>query len=346
MTKLIEIKDKIFKFYGAYETYLKPALRFVVLMILFCIINNSIGFMKSISTFPVALILALICCFLHERIIIFVIGALVLVNLYALSFEVALTAFLIFAVIYLLYFRFSPKDGMLLIMTPILFKFHVPYLMPIASGLLKNAYSVMAVVCGTIAFYFVDGIYQNVASLASSIVGGEEEATTKITITIGQLLGNTEMYLMIAISILTAIVVYVVRRLSVDNAWKIAIVSGVLVQISGLAAGYLLFNISGKTLQMILGNIVALIIGFILEFLFMDLDYQRTERVQFEDDDYYYFVKAVPKKMVTSSEKTIKHFGNTASLGKRVSTPKTTMRTEDERRIIAEELDFDEELLK
>jgi hypothetical protein len=34
----------------------------------------------------------------------------------------------------------------------------------------------------------------------------------------------------------------------------------------------------------------------------MNLDYARTERVQFEDDDYYYYVKAVPKKMVAVRE--------------------------------------------
>ena len=59
-----------------------------------------------------------------------------------------------------------------------------------------------------------------------------------------------------------------------------------------------MFDITGKTVGMILGNLVAIAIGFVMEFIFMDLDYSRTERVQFEDDDYYYFVKAVPKKMV------------------------------------------------
>lgn len=346
MTKLIEIKDKVFRFCAEYETYLKPVCKFVLALVLFCIINDSIGFMESVSTFPVALVLALVCSMLSEKLTIFFAGILVLLNLYALSLEVALTAFIIFMVIYLLYFRFAPKDGILFILTPILCKINIPFAMPIASGLLRNAYSVMAVVCGYISFYFVDGIYQNVTSLASTIVDGEDAISTKFTITIGQLLNNTEMYLMIAVSVLTAVVVYVVRRLSVDNAWKIAIVSGVLVQISGLTTGYLLFNISDKGVQMILGNIVALVIGFVLEFLFMDLDYQRTERVQFEDDDYYYFVKAVPKKMVTSSEKTVKHFGNTASLGKRIITNRTTMRTESERKIIAEELDIDDDFIK
>jgi uncharacterized membrane protein YraQ (UPF0718 family) len=151
---------------------------------------------------------------------------------------------------------------------------------------------------------------------------------------------------MVAVSVLTAIVVYVVRRLSVEHAWKIAIVSGVLVQISGLFAGYLLFNISGKTIGMILGNVVALLIGFVVEFLFMDLDYERTETIQFEDDDYYYYVKAIPKKMVTSSEKTIKHFGHTASIGRRTPSSKTKMIKEDKKSDIAKELEIDQNLFE
>src|SRR5699024_10601498 len=35
-------------------------------------------------------------------------------------------------------------------------------------------------------------------------------------------------------------------------------------------------------------------------------DYTRTERLEYEDDDYYYFVKAVPTALVTTSERKIK----------------------------------------
>lgn len=345
MTKLIELKDKVFKFCAEYETWLRPVYKFVLALTFFCIINESIGFMEEISIFPVAFVLAVICCILPQGATIVVASVLVLLNLYALSLEVALTTLIVFLVLFLLYFRFAPKDSVLFILTPILYKLRIPYILPIGSGLLRDAYSVIAVVCGTISFYFVDGIYQNVTSLASTIVDGEDAATTKFTITVSQLLSNKEMYLMVAVSILTAVVVYVVRRLSVEHAWKIAVVSGTLVQISGLFAGYLLFNISGKTVGMIIGNIVGLLIGFVLEFLFMDLDYERTERIQFEDDDYYYYVKAIPKKMVTSSEKTVKHFGNTASIGKRMPSSKTKMIKEDKKSEIAEELEIDKNLL-
>lgn len=340
MTKIIEIKDKVFRFCAEYETYLKYVYKFVAALLLFNIINDSIGFMEKISTLPVALLLALICCLLPQNVTIIVAALLALLNLYTLSLEVALVAFVIFVLLFLLYFRFSPQDGMLFILTPIMFKLGIPYILPIGTGLMRKVYSVSAVVCGTVAYYFIDGIYQNITTLGSTMAGEDTGTTAKISVTISQLIGNKEMFLVVGIFTLSAIMVYVIRRLSVDNAWKIAIISGTMVQISGLFAGYLLFNISEKTAGMIIGNIICMILAFVLEFLFMDLDYSRTERVQFEDDDYYYFVKAVPKKMVTSSEKTIKLFSNVFTEKRKKEEKKP-----DSRKLIAEELDIDEDLL-
>lgn len=335
MTKIIEIKDKVFRFCAEYETYLVYAYRFVLALTLFVIINNSIGFMEKLGSFPVALLLALVCCLLPQKVTIIVAALLVLLHLYTLSLEVALVAVLIFAAVFFLYARFAPQDGVLFLLTPIAFSMGIPYVLPLATGLFRKVYSVMAIICGTVCFYFVDGIYQNVTTLGNTAAGENADTAEKISVTIGQLVANKEMFLVVGIFALSTIMVSVIRRLSVDNAWKIAIVSGTLVQITGLFAGYLLFQISDKTAGMIIGNIIAMLLAFVLEFLMMDLDYSRTERVQFEDDDYYYFVKAIPKKMVTSSEKTIKLFGNR---GKKEHVAKG-------RKMIAEELDIDEEWL-
>ena len=340
MTKIIEIKDKVFKFCAEYDSYLKYLYKFLAAFVLFCVINDSIGFMEKVSTMPVALLLALICCLLPQSVTIVVAALLAVLNLMALSIEVALVAVLIFFILFLLYFRFAPQDGLLFILTPIFFKTGVPYVLPIGTGLFRNAYSATAVVCGTVAYYFIDGIHQNITTLGDANADG---ATVKITVTISQLIANKEMFLTVGIFALSSIMVYVIRRLSVDNAWKIAIISGVLVQVSGMFAGYLLFNISDKTIGMIIGNVVAMLLGLLLEFLFMDLDYERTERVQFEDDDYYYFVKAVPKKMVTSTEKTVKQFGQ-GFWEKRNERKKGEMKA-DSKKLIAEELDIDEDLL-
>ena len=221
--------------------------------------------------------------------------------------------------------------------------------MPVACSLLRNAYSVIAIVCGTVVYYFLDGIHQNAATLMNVTAEKNTVAQSKFDISIGQLLNNKEMFLVIAIFVVTAIVVYLVRRMEVDHAWTLAIVSGVLIEVAGLFVGFIVLNISGKTVSLLIVSIISLLIGFLIQFLFMNLDYARTERVQFEDDDYYYYVKAIPKKMVAVKEVTVKHFGNTASMGKRIDHSKRKLTEEEEetsRKVIAKELDIDEDLLK
>ena len=36
------------------------------------------------------------------------------------------------------------------------------------------------------------------------------------------------------------------------------------------------------------------------------MDYKHTENVQFEDDDYYYYVKAIPKNKVAAPDRKVK----------------------------------------
>lgn len=350
MTNLLEIKDRLIRFYSKYETYLFPVVKFIVAIVLFTVINMNIGFMEKISRFPIALILALVCAILPVNATIWLAAFVVLADMYALSMEVAVTTLVLFAALFFLYFRFAPKDGFAAVLTPVCFKLNIPYVMPIGCSLLRDAYSVVAIICGTVIYYFLDGIHQNSGTLKNVVADGETAATTsKFDISVGQLLSNKEMYLVIAIFTITAIVVYLVRRLEVEHAWTLAIISGVLIEVVGLFAGYLVLNVSGKTLGLLIGNILSLLISFAIQFLFMNLDYARTERVQFEDDDYYYYVKAVPKKMVAVKEVTVKHFGNTASMGKRIDRSKRTLTPEEEetsRKVIAKELDIDEDLLK
>ena len=85
MTRIIEIKDKVFKFCAEYEVYLTPAYKFLIALVLFSIISNSIGFMESINSLPILLVCSLVCCVLPQNMTILVASVMVLLNLYALS---------------------------------------------------------------------------------------------------------------------------------------------------------------------------------------------------------------------------------------------------------------------
>ena len=344
MTKLYEIKDKVLRFCSEYEVYLKYAFRFVIALSLFVIINGTIGFMEEITAPLLTLGMALVCCMLPLEATLFVAGVLVLAHLYVLSLEVVLMTLVVFAVVFLLYFRFSPREVVLFAVTPIFCTMGIAYVLPLGAGLLRKERSVVSMLGGIVVYYFLNGIYKNVTVFQATVAGVAFD-DNKLNVTVGQLLDNTEMYLVVAVFTVSALVVYSIRKMTIKNAWKIAIIAGVLIQVTGLLVGYIWFNITEKVMGMLIGNIFAAVVAVGIEFLCMNLDYMRTERVQFEDDEYYYFVKAVPKKMVTSSEKVITEFGGFTGFAMKMKAKKEA-EEKVTRKNIADELEIDEELLK
>ena len=73
-----------------------------------------------------------------------------------------------------------------------------------------------------------------------------------------------------------------------------------------LIVGKLAFSANISVLMVIVGTILAIVLGYLLQILFFSVDYKRTEFVQYEDDDYYYYVKAVPKVNITNADVKVK----------------------------------------
>ena len=48
-----------------------------------------------------------------------------------------------------------------------------------------------------------------------------------------------------------------------------------------------------------------MLIAYIVQFFRLTLDYHGTRKLQFEDDEYYYYVTAVPKIKVAAVDKTV-----------------------------------------
>ena len=206
---------------------------------------------------------------------------------------------------------------MLVILTPICFQLHIPSVMPVAAGLLRRAYSFVAIICGTLLYYFFDGIGQNASALAE-VVDKNGQSTTKLNVTMGQLLDNKEMFIVMAIFVITTLVVY--RGQTIENqqfmdccyhSRRTHTVGCTCCCLSGART-------AGEDNLACAQHCSCYFAGVVIQFIFMNLDYARTENVQFEDDEYYYYVKAVPKKMIAKEEKVVKHFGNTGSLGKKI----------------------------
>ena len=56
MTTLLELKEKLVRFYGKYEVYITPIVKFIVAFAALMTIDRNIGYMELVSSTPVALI--------------------------------------------------------------------------------------------------------------------------------------------------------------------------------------------------------------------------------------------------------------------------------------------------
>lgn len=91
-----------------------------------------------------------------------------------------------------------------------------------------------------------------------------------------------------------------------EYAWLIAVLAGCLTEFVILLTGYLFTGNYSGVPSLIIGNVITFLAGCVVNYIFLNLDYSRTEQVQFEDDEYYYYVTAVPKLYIAEEEKEIK----------------------------------------
>ena len=324
MVQLLKFKEQIFHFVGRFEFFVLAAIRFIVAFSAFTLINQTVGYMKLLCdpSYHIPLILALICAFLPGGMMLFFSAVMILLHFFALSKELCAIAAMIFIVLFCLYFRFSHKKGLYAVLTPVLGFLGIPYVMPVSCGLLSQPYTAISVVSGEIVYFLLKNVNES-----SALFSGEIAASGKSIITLAtkELLQDQEMYFYLGAFAAAAIVVYCVRKLSVDHSHMLAIVLGIVIQMAMICAGEIVMGNMDKLTPIIAGCIVSLFICFFLDFMSRSLDYSRVEHLQFEDDEYYYYVKAVPKSSVQMTDKQVKQINAKRTKKQKVNKTKKVM---------------------
>ena len=303
MTALLELRENLKKIYSRNEAFILPVIKFLLSFIVLSIINGKMGYMTKLDNMAIVLIVSLLCSFLPTGFMAFFAMMFAVLHMYALSIETAAVGLVVFLLLYLLFLRFTAKEALVVVLTPVLCMLKLPYVMPVAMGLIGTPASCVSVGCGVVVYYLLQTVITNAPTINSM---GADEATAKLRLLIDGMLGNKAMLVTIAAFAITVIVVYLIRRMSVDHSWTIAMVAGVMIEVMILLVGDLMYDTNLSIVSALLGAVVTLIACKIIEFFRFCLDYSRTEKVQFEDDEYYYYVKAVPKMTVAAPTNTVK----------------------------------------
>lgn len=300
---LLIIKEKLLAFYGRFSTYINLVMKFLLALFSFLLIGKAIGTHDILANPLICFAIAVMCAFVPVSVTVICATVLALIHLFGMSMELAAIATIVVLIVYLLYFRFAPKTGILLILTPLLFYIKIPYIIPVIAALTVGMTGIVPVVCGIFMYYMI-----NFASRYSTAISSmdADSAVQNITFIFNNILNNKELIITIVSFSIAILMIYLIKRLSVNYSWIIGIVAGCFTNAVILIVSFSLLSIKTNVLFVVIGTVLAIVIGLVLHLFIFSVDYTATEYVQFEDNDYYYYVKAVPKVSVTERDITVK----------------------------------------
>ena len=296
MMGLLVFKEQLKTFYGEYSFVIDPIGRSILALAVFLLLNGSLGFMEILKNPVVIGVACLLSAFLPLGFLTWVAAAFLLLHLYSLSLELAVVAGILVLTVAILYCGFQPGNTILMVVGPLLFFLKVPYLLPLLVGLSCGLSALVPMCFGVFIYYLAIYARQNAGVLAAA---GTIDITQKYMQILNSLFANKMMLLMVAAF---AAAVFLIRNLPVDHAWTIAIVVGTAVELAAIFVGQSTMDVSLSIGPLAMGTLLSVVLAFIFQFFVFAVDYSRTEFLQFQDDEYYYYVKAVPKIAVTAPD--------------------------------------------
>ncbi len=301
MTQLLLLKEQIKKIYQKHSSLFNSLFRFLVGFIAFYSADKVVGYHPVLNHIYIEALLALISMILPMEALVFAVAVFVTVHVFYVSRILALSLAVIFLVLYLLYIQFTPKHGYVILMIPVAYALNIFCGVPVLLGLIATPIVILPMTIGV-------GIYYLITTLTSVIAASTDDSINLFQVLVNQLAGNAELYVTICIFAVVMVVVYVIRNMGKKYSFEIAIVTGILLNtVLALLANYL-FAISLDIVRFLIGSLISAILVWIIQFFRLSLNYASVENLQFEDEEYYYYVRAVPKMSVTAQSKRVKRF--------------------------------------
>ncbi len=316
MEQVLILREEAVKFFKRYEVAILFGLRFLAGVFVFSLIGG-IGYsLPQFDFFKGSLIFVMLMGLFTAVLPVNGVYLLIIANVgiqLSSYYEIAFVVVLALLLILLFYSRLAPKEGILIILTFFGFYFNVPYIVPILSGLYFGLTAIIPVSIGVFLWQFMP-IVKGLISAGSQTTEAFDlmeapktffEIYSNVT---ASLTSNTDWIVISFIFAMVILVVYSVSRQSISYSRQVSIALGGLVNIACFVIAILFTNVdkSVDIFSLIIFTILSCAVMVVVTFFEVVLDYRRAERVMFEDDDNYYFVKVVPKVIMTQKRKPAK----------------------------------------
>lgn len=303
MTALLEFRQKICEAYGKYEFYVRLCGKFLLAFCVFYLVQLQIGDVNRLKDLIPVTVSALISLALPSGALSGLMCLYIVIRMTAISAEAGAITAVFFLLLLLTYFIFKPKYTVLMAVSCLAGLLNISGTAAIPIGLLCGPMSLIPTVAGMVTYGMITTLRQNISVLETSAV--RLTSMEKITYFINAVFSNERLFLLIAGAVLTILMVYAIRRLPYSYAWAIAIAAGTACYVLIILIGNVAFGVTVNLYYLSIAIVIGVLISGLLHFFRFLLDGAHAEYLEYEDEAYVYYVKAIPKYSVTRTDKKV-----------------------------------------
>lgn len=303
MTALLELRQKISEVYGWYEAYVRVCTKCLLAFLVFYMVHRQlVSSMQPRAWIEVA-VFTMAAVVVPIGVLSPLLAVFVIIHMVMISVEAGAVAAVFFVFLILTYFIFKPKQSVLIAVMCLAGMLNLTGAAAIPIGLLCSPAAVIPAAAGTFVYGMILTLRQNSSVLETAAVRltSMEKAAYFVKI----VWSNERLLLLVAALIITVIVVYLIRKLPYSYAWAIAIAAGTACYVLIVLVGNVAFGVTVNLLYLSSSVFIGILVACVLHVFRFLLDGAHTEFLEYEDENYVYYVKAIPKYSVARTEKKV-----------------------------------------
>ncbi len=303
MAGLIQIRDAIRNFLRRFDEIITPIFCFIAAWFMFWSINKLYGYSELFERGIVVFLLSVICALVSAPVAVLLGSIVIIFNCFFVAKSIGVIAVLVFLVIYCMYMRMFPDCAWILFFVPVMYIFKMTYAIPLIVAIFAGASGMVPAAIGVFLYKFAIAVNDLNGMLTTAVKKDDVDVYSYL---IDNVLKNKEMILTGVVFAIVILLTFFIYRLPFDYSWYVAIGAGGLINVLAFMIVSVMMDMQISFGSVVFGSFIGIIVTVIVQICKRLVDYSRKEIVQFEDDNYYYYVKAIPKYGVSEKKKTVK----------------------------------------
>lgn len=302
MVKLVNLKEQIKRFYEAHYNIIHPCGKVLFTLAAMWFATMMFPYGALCNSWMVIVPVSLIAAVLPVPYTFFVSAGVAAWNLYGLSRELMAVYLVLFLLCWILFVRLDRKYAFIAVLTPILFFLKVEYILPVIVGMCIGLGGVLPLAGGSVMYFLGTSVKD---FMAVSVTADSGETGLGAARLLANMISDKKMLIVIASLLLATFIIAMINLIFHERAWIFAVLIGNVIMGVMLLTGKMVFDIELEVWRVVLFTVIAIVVGILIQFFKGIGDITRMEKVSFEDDDYIYYVKAIPKIRLTKQERNV-----------------------------------------